>query len=107
MFAAAGDVAQGQQQQRWAEQQDKHALHRSAARDAARPPSWWQVLGQGAVHGAFAGYTDFTVGELQAPRLLPLVLACCDPWCYCRLCRHSPNFKAVSKRRSKVGGLGW
>lgn len=22
----------------------------------------WQVLGQGAVHGAFAGYTGFTVG---------------------------------------------
>lgn len=22
----------------------------------------WQVLGQGAVHGAFAGFTGFTVG---------------------------------------------
>lgn len=26
------------------------------------PPRYVQVLGQGAVHGAFAGYTDFTVG---------------------------------------------
>lgn len=28
----------------------------------SRLPACPQVLGQGAVHGAFAGYTDFTVG---------------------------------------------
>ena len=27
-----------------------------------RTNAWSQVLGQGAVHGAFAGYTGFTVG---------------------------------------------
>jgi 6-phosphofructokinase 1 len=27
-----------------------------------------KVLGQGAVHGAFAGYTDFTVGLVRTGR---------------------------------------